>query len=62
MAQQTAVQFLEQKFIERLGNLWIEDFDQAKQMEKDQIIMAHVNGSEWPYYSEDYYNETYGKP
>ena len=84
MAQQTAVEWLESKFqkfllyyegnhkaepytIQELSN----DFEQAKQMEKEQIKEAHLNGqSEWDIKSlgdmqkkltEEYYNETYKK-
>ena len=34
-------------------------FEQAKQMEKEQIIKAHDDGDVWS--GEKYYNETYGK-
>lgn len=37
-------------------------FEQAKQMEKEQIINAHIDGYESiSGQSENYYNETYGK-
>lgn len=36
--------------------------EQAKQMEKEQIIKAYTNGSpEFFDMAEEYYNETYGK-
>ena len=71
MAQQTAVNFL-------LRELRIEDLakgeqlsvvlhicEEAKQMEKEQIMNAWYNGFEEnrPYvdHSEDYYNQTYGE-
>ena len=62
---QTAVEFLLQKFTERLGNLWLEDFEQAKQKEKEQM---HKCASFWrgkegeiemPIFNQ-YYNDTYG--
>ena len=46
MAQQTAVEFLEQQLTARLGNLWIEDFEQAKQMEKEQTFQAFKAGQD----------------
>lgn len=71
MAQQTAVEFLEQQ-IARSGNLWIEDFDEAKQMEKEQIINAYKKESAYMKHAgctnkqinesaKKYYNETFGK-
>lgn len=72
MAQQTAVEFL----FEQVANLdWknligekkIEIFEQAKQMEKEQIVKAHKEGNKYNGWAlqhehEQYYNETYGKP
>ena len=80
MAQQTAVEYLigymskNQYFI---GNDLLEAFEQAKQMEKEQIMTANIEGTEHGYkertvfgldarpYSkkraEQYYNETYGE-
>ena len=73
MAQQTAVEWLEDNLI---GNPFSEKdfahnvnaFEQAKAMEKEQIINAHSQGlfgeeSNPPIsaYSEQYYNETYNK-
>ena len=66
MAQQTAVEWLEEQL-----NKWSDGrfylppnlFEQAKQMEKEQINKACYDG----YYKEDekytyeYYNETYGE-
>ena len=84
MAQQTAVEWLESKFqkfllyyegnhkaepytIQELSN----DFEQAKQMEKEQIINAHTNAyligednisvEDANKASEQYYNQTYNK-
>jgi hypothetical protein len=70
--KQTAVEWFNQQLVDRQnGNgdsrSWDEIFEQAKQMEKDQIIDAHLQGL----YSEikmrgekqaqQYYNETYGQ-
>ena len=67
--KQTAVEWLEEQFIWMIedGVDWFDAFhsvmsklDQAKQMEKEQIIDAAT----WGYISqsgEQYYNETYGK-
>ena len=64
----TAVEWLQAKF-----NKWAEGrvfipqdiLEQAKQMEKDQIIDAHYQGYRndigTTEVSEQYYNETYGK-
>ena len=80
--QQTAVEWLEEtakKRLEENGHetaYWhykrlIEDFEQAKEMEKQQIIDAHINGQseydkgayrkEVEDNSEYYYNETFNK-
>jgi hypothetical protein len=68
MSNQTAVQFLIEK-IDFDANVrcfskdeWKEIFEQAKQMEKEQIVNA-VDG--FPLYTrdllgDDYYNELYG--
>jgi membrane carboxypeptidase/penicillin-binding protein PbpC len=67
MAQQTAVEWLEEKF-----NKWAEGkkfilhdyFEIAKQMEKKQIMTAYINGELQQGFeaeAEQYYNETYGK-
>ena len=66
MAQQTAVEWLEDSLI---GNPHTENdfmhnrnvFQQAKQMEKDEICNAYTDGLESTYRgAEQYYNETYG--
>lgn len=71
MAQQTAVDFLYEFVQMKLTNeqqMQFEGlFQQAKQMEKEQIIDANRNGvdmviDEKPFITgEQYYNETYGK-
>lgn len=67
MAQQTAVEWLEQKIEKLLPDFivaWKEEFDEAKQMEKEQIIKAYGEGYENAQnYVEigrkEYYNKTY---
>ena len=67
MAQQTAVEWLQikmatsptQEMVENI-NVW---FKEAKQMEKEQIMKAFLDGKvnyrkDW---ADQYYNETYGK-
>lgn len=65
MTQQTAVEWLYDRFLfagYAVNPKWKE---QAKEMEKEQIIKAHIDGQ--PIYScqsekaEQYYNETYKK-
>lgn len=71
--KQTAVEWIE-KQLDWLCNDMSEEnrirlFNQAKQMEKEQIIDAHIygdenhtfNSSKIEEYANDYYNETYGK-
>ena len=68
MAQQTAVEWLEQEFMK--GNIILPMiFQQAKAIEKEQIITAHNHGEYFAKYRDclddenglDYYNETYNK-
>jgi hypothetical protein len=69
MAQQTAVEWLVRKLsTELIGEIPLHRWDeireavqQAKQMEKEQIIKAYDNGLPFEP-GEQYYNETYGKP
>ena len=66
MAQQTAVEWLQQQYnsangFERL--LTESEFEQAKAMEMEQIIDACESHADYPFdYKDfiDYYNETYG--
>ena len=65
--KQTAVQWLEERYKKNI-NLMPMDFDQAKAMEKEQIMMAvkdswyMAKGSNFQEPQEEqYYNETYGK-
>ena len=67
MAQQTAVEFLVEKLYE-LGHFYYvqqtELIEDAKKMEKDQIITSYLEGARaWPRErnAEQYYNETYGE-
>ena len=60
--KQTAVEWLEYQLSE--GTMPIKEaFDQAKQMEKEQIIEAHLDGQSLvsckDEYAELYYNETF---
>jgi hypothetical protein len=70
--KQTVVNFLEENLI---GNPHFESdfihninvFEQAKQMEKEQIRSAYISGFDdgeylKTYLDLEYYNETYGKP
>jgi hypothetical protein len=65
MAQQTAVEWLELVYHSQQGYLSKIDIEQAKAMEKEQIIKAfesQKNCVEKYYeYAEQYYNETYNK-
>jgi hypothetical protein len=66
--QLTAVEWLEEQFIKvnhLTENEWIELFNQAKEIEKQQIIDAYQQGGfndayfRNPLSKEQYYNETY---
>jgi hypothetical protein len=62
---QTAVQWLEDRYRPK-GYITAEEFEQAKEMEKQQIINSHLTGLIHPLemeatkQAEQYYNETYG--
>ena len=66
MAQQTAVEWLMQNIEKTLPNFieaWRVEYEQAKQMEKEQISQGYMSGlidgmNQQP---KEYYNETYGK-
>ena len=67
--QQTAVEWLEEKIKSNLNNpmsvKFQEMFEQAKQLERQQIIDAHDNGyidgaNKKTITAENYYNETFG--
>ena len=69
--QQTAVEWLEELYYKSAGNLYGDDFEKARAMEKEQIfdawdsalINTHIasNSIGVPYDKEKYYNETYNK-
>jgi hypothetical protein len=75
--KQTAVEWLEDSLRMNFNKIFVDtDFglishliEQAKQIEKEQIINARINGDEnhtfnsmvREDYANDYYNETYGK-
>jgi hypothetical protein len=59
--KQTAVEWLYSKWSEQ-ATLYLEDLDQAKAMEKEQIIEAYDRGyDEYDIYrnGQNYYNETF---
>jgi hypothetical protein len=61
--KQTAVELLEQQLKERYSLMNSEPlFEQAKQMEKEQIVNSYRRGcmSDDIKFADDYYNETYG--
>ena len=69
MAQQTAVEWLEEQLPIRIVNSFNEEINRAKEMEKEQIMDAYRQGC-YDYIlheegdiirSEEYYNETYAK-
>lgn len=62
----TAVEWLVKRFLLSGNNLLMSDVEQAKQMEKEQLINAHKEGNKhngWAlqHEHEKYYNELYGK-
>ena len=60
--KQTAVDWLEQAYWDNKGTLSQKHFEQAKQMEKEQIVEAFENYlSYYDERGEVYYNETYGE-
>lgn len=62
MKQQTAVEWLEQQLFNKRGKFTKGDIDQAKAMEKEQIIEAYYydpNCDEIKDDGEQYYKETY---
>ena len=71
MAQQTAVEWLIRNVNENIPPMYIpkEVVEQAKAMEKEQIMKAFSYGQETPinhptlphYSREEYYNDTYSK-
>jgi hypothetical protein len=65
MAQQTAVEWLQNTWFNYPDLCTYEKiqewFEQAKAMEKEQIINAYEKGAEESWDAEKYYNETYNK-
>jgi len=64
MKEQTAVEWLEKEFNKLEATVGVYGImysliDQAKEMEKEQIMEAYNNGEDRS--AELYYNETYGK-
>jgi hypothetical protein len=65
MKKQTAVEWLlqaiEGKNGKEFSSYYLEFIEQAKAMEKEQIIKAVLDGyRSHPYMAKQYYNETYG--
>jgi len=57
--KQTAVEWLRQELLKRDMDISIKDlFDQAKEMEKEQIIEAYCNGDD-NISAKQYYNKTF---
>ena len=65
--KQTAVEWLIEQLPIRIINSYQNEIEKAKQMEKEQIINAHLTGLIHPLEKEatkqagEYYNETYNK-
>jgi len=61
--KQTAVEWLVEQLPMRIKNSMMDEIEQAKEMEKEQIIEAHNSGKNIlppNENGEQYYNETYG--
>ena len=69
MAQQTAVEWFNKQLLDRQNgkgdsSSWDEILEQAKAMEKEQILNASRQFADYPFDENDiqqYYNETYNK-
>ena len=62
MEKQTAVEWLQEKLIPEYGNFpdaIVKLFEQAKEMEKEQIIQAFCCGGDGESEAEIYYNEMF---
>lgn len=59
--KQTAVEWLFEQLPKKLHSHYKKQLEQAKAMEKEQIIGAYNNGQQIPpfEYAEQYYNETF---
>ena len=66
MSKQTAVEWIVSKLSITFQTMYSEEIEQAKAMEKEQIIKANRDGVDMVINEEDfvtgkqYYNETYG--
>lgn len=66
-SQQTAVEWLVEQVFGKHTYVWNDVIEQAKQMEREQIINAHLLGlihsleMEATKQAEEYYNQTYNK-
>ena len=71
MKRKTAVEWLQELYNSRYEEFLIDDeFEKAKAMEKEQIVIAHNHGEYFSQFREDglddihgveYYNKTYNK-
>jgi len=66
MAQQTSMEWFIEQLPIRIINMYQEEINKAKQMEREQIIKAvdsnfNYDSNGYPTLGEQYYNETYGK-
>lgn len=59
--KQTAVEWLMDRLPHSIETQFSKQIDQAKEMEKEQIIKAYENTNSMAMYGEQYYNETYKK-
>ena len=57
----TAVEYLIEQLPIRVLNSLQKEIEQAKKMEKEQIIKAYENMNSMAMYGEQYYNETFNK-
>jgi hypothetical protein len=59
--KQSSIDWLKEQYYESEGKLTRHDFEQAKEMEKEQIIDAYYEGKEYGFkeQGEQYYKETY---
>jgi len=63
--KQTAVEWLVEQICGDHTEQWQKEIDQAKEMEKEQIIDAWINGAldtnAYTDFAEQYYNQTFNK-
>jgi uncharacterized protein HemY len=59
--QQTAVEWLMDRLPHSIETQFSKQIDQAKELEKQQIIKAYENTNSMAMYGEQYYNETFNK-